>query len=387
MSQLRTGGVISFTLRPHEPIRVLLRAGKNDEAISKLRAIIAAHPGDIAAIRILCDAHFQKRDWQSALELAQQLTKLRPQVADYQKLMISTLSNMKRYDEAIAQACSFSARHGEDVEVLNILKVAHFYNGAIDEAIRCGQRVMEMRDAEVCKRAAPLKLGEPSGRIGRDVIAFTIWGTDLIYNYGAMINLLLSKTVYPGWICRFYFDDSVPPGTIDFLAKNGAELIDAKGFPAVPGYFRRFLPLSDSGVTRFLVRDCDSRVNAAEAKLVADWIASGYPFHVVRDHVLHNDPILAGLWGGRADCDIDVLDLLRRYFNLSPTNKYGHDQRMLAMMVWPLIRSHCLVHDKYYRLPGVHTVGLDAGTHHGAGWQSPTEVIQEAKRYGLPQVV
>ena len=91
-----------------------------------------------------------------------------------------------------------------------------------------------------------------------------------------------------------------------------------RAFPAVPGYFRRFLPLSDPGVARFLVRDCDSRVSTAEAKLVADWIASGYPFHVVRDHVLHNDLILAGLWGGRADCDIDVLDLLRRYFQLRP---------------------------------------------------------------------
>ena len=59
---------------------------------------------------------------------------------------------------------------------------------------------------------------------------------------------------------------------------------------------------------------------------------------------------------------------------------------MLATMVWPLIRSHCLVHDKYYSLPGVHTVALDAGTHHGAGRQNPTEVMKEAKRYGLPQV-
>jgi hypothetical protein len=378
--------VISGALRQHEPIRVLLRGGKYEQAISTLRGIIAAHPSDITAIHLLFDAHFQKRDWQSALTLAQQLTKLRPQIANYEKLVISTLSNMKRYDEAIAQARSFSARYGEDLEVLNILKIAYFYTGSVGEAIRCGQRVMEIRDAEMCSRTAPLKLGEPSKRSGRNIIAFTIWGTNLIYNYGAMINLLLSRTVYPGWTCRFYFDDSVPLGTIDFLAKNGAELIDAKGFPAVPGYFRRFLPLIDSGVARFLVRDCDSRVSTAEAELVADWIASGYPFHVVRDHVLHNDLILAGLWGGRADCDIDVLDLLGRYFHFGPTNKYGHDQRMLATMVWPLIRPHCLVHDKYYSLPGVHTVALATGTHHGAGRQSLTEVIQEAKRYGLPQV-
>jgi hypothetical protein len=53
---------------------------------------------------------------------------------------------------------------------------------------------------------------------------------------------------------------------------------------------------------------------------------------VIRDHVLHNDLILAGLWGGRADCGIDVPELLRRYFTLGPSNKYGQDQRMLGIM-------------------------------------------------------
>ena len=54
-------------------------------------------------------------DWQPALALAQQLTKLRPNIANYQKLVISTLSNMKRYNQAIAQARTFGARHGEEL--------------------------------------------------------------------------------------------------------------------------------------------------------------------------------------------------------------------------------------------------------------------------------
>src|ERR1700730_8169733 len=45
---------------------------------------------------------------------------------------------------------------------------------------------------------------------------------------------------------------------------------------------------------------------------------------------------------------------MRRYFTFGPTAKYGHDQRMLGLMLWPLIRNRCLVHDKYYRLSGVH---------------------------------
>ena len=59
---------------------------------------------------------------------------------------------------------------------------------------------------------------------------------------------------------------------------------------------------------------------------------------------------------------------MRRYFTNGPTAKYGHDQRMLGLMLWPLIRDRCLVHDKHYRLAGVNTVPLsDPGSHFGAG--------------------
>jgi hypothetical protein len=43
----------------------------------------------------------------------------------------------------------------------------------------------------------------------------------------------------------------------------------------------------------------------------------------------------------RFDCSIDIVELMRRYFTFGPTVKYGHDQRMLGLMLWPLIRNHC----------------------------------------------
>ena len=118
------------------------------------------------------------------------------------------------------------------------------------------------------------------------------------------------------------------------------------------GLFQRFLVMNDPTVGRFLVRDCDARLSAAEADLVNEWLASDYPFHAVRDHVLHNELMIGCLWAGRTDCGIDIVELMRRYFVHGPTAKYGHDQRMLGLMLWPLIRSRCLVHDKYYRLDG-----------------------------------
>ena len=60
-----------------------------------------------------------------------------------------------------------------------------------------------------------------------------------------------------------------------------------------------------------------------------------------------------------------------------------------ALMLWPLIRNRCLIHDKYYRLAGVHTVALrdDPQSHIGAGHQNLTAVLGEVDRLGIPRVL
>jgi hypothetical protein len=255
--------------------------------------------------------------------------------------------------------------------------------------MRFGQRAIELRDAEACRDPPPVVMSEPSGPpSGHSVISFSLWGTAPIYSYGAMINLVLSRTVYPGWTCRFYVDANVPRPCVAFLRDNGADVRKIEDeYPGV-GQFQRFLVMNDPTVGRFLVRDCDARLSAAEADLVQQWIESGYPFHVVRGHVLHNDLMLAGLWAGRTDCGIDTVELMRRSFPLGPTAKYGADQRRLGLMLWPLIRNRCLVHDKYYRLAGVHTVvPRDMQSHFGAGHQNLAAVLAEVDRLGIPRVL
>ena len=44
-------------------------------------------------------------------------------------------------------------------------------------------------------------------------------------------------------------------------------------------------------------RDLDSRIIPREISAVKEWIRSERVFHTMRDHPLHNFPVLGGLWG------------------------------------------------------------------------------------------
>jgi tetratricopeptide (TPR) repeat protein len=374
---------------PYAAIRALLRAGKNDEAIVRLCALMVTRPDDLLAKQLLFDAFFQKRDYPPAFALIKQLTDNQPDNASLQRQLIVTLNNMKRYAEAIPLATRFVAQHGEDLTILDVIKVANFYTGNVAEAVRYGQRGIELRDAEACRLPRDMALREPSTPpAGANVLSFSLWGAQPFYCYGAMINLVLSRSVYPGWVCRFYVGADVPRGCIAFLADNGADVRKIEDeYPGV-GLFQRFLVMNDPAVGRFLVRDCDARLSPAEASLVQQWIDSGFLFHVMRDHVLHNELMIGCLWGGRTDCGIDIVALMRRYFGAAPNARYGQDQFMLGRLLWPLIRNRCLVHDKYYRLPGVHSVALtDPQSHFGAGHQNIAAVRAEAEKLGIPHVL
>jgi hypothetical protein len=363
----------------------------NDKAIVELCALLVTQPDDLVARELLFDAFFQKRDWQPALVLAEELARRQPAIPRLWRALIVTLSNMKRYDETIVQATRYIERHGEDLIMLDALKVANFYTGKIDEAIRYGQRGLDWRDTEACRNPPPLAVTMPHGPpTGQNVISFSLWGPAPFYAYGAMINLVQSRIVYPGWSCRFYVDATVPPACTAFLRDNGADVRNIEDeYPGV-GLFQRFLVMNDPAVGRFLVRDCDARLSTAEAELVRQWIDSGHPFHAVRDHVLHNELMIGCLWGGRTDCGIDIVELMQRYFASTngPTARYGHDQFMLGRTLWPLIRGHCLVHDKYYRLDGVDTVALgDPKSGFGSGHQHLPSVLKEAESLGIPRAL
>jgi tetratricopeptide (TPR) repeat protein len=186
MSNVASGPPPRVAPQVYDAIRALLRADKNDEAIVKLCAIAVILPDDLDTKELLFDAFFQKRDWLPALALAEELVRRRPDIARLQKALVATLSNMKRYDEAIVKASQYIERHGEEITILDALKVANFNTGKVDEAIRYGQRGIELRDAEAAKIPRTMSMMEPRGQPSGDhVISFSLWGPAPFYGSGA----------------------------------------------------------------------------------------------------------------------------------------------------------------------------------------------------------
>jgi hypothetical protein len=97
---------------PCAALRALLRAGRNDEAIVRLCALTVTRPDDLVAKELLFDAFFQKRDYAPAFALINELVRGQPDNVRFQRQMIVTLNNMKRYAEAIPLAARFSLSSG-----------------------------------------------------------------------------------------------------------------------------------------------------------------------------------------------------------------------------------------------------------------------------------
>src|ERR1700728_4007648 len=112
-------------------LRALLRAGRNDEAIIRLCALTLTRPDDLVAKELLFDAFFQKRDYPPAFALIDELVRGQPDNARLQRQLIVTLNNMKRYEEAISLAERFAEQHGENLIILDVMKVANFYTGRV----------------------------------------------------------------------------------------------------------------------------------------------------------------------------------------------------------------------------------------------------------------
>lgn len=203
----------------------------------------------------------------------------------------------------------------------------------------------------------------------KKIISFSVWGNNPKYAEAAYENLLLQPEIYPGWICRFYVDETVPKDLLKKL-ENNSEIIMMPKSDGLYGLFWRFEPLKDITIERFIVRDSDSRLSIKEATAVKEWIESGKEFHIMRDHPQHGAYICGGLWGATSEFIkkiAPVYDLELEKFKSSLTfNQLYHphrgkwfncDQPFLWKFIWPKIINSHLAHIK--DLPNLRFTGKE----------------------------
>ena len=256
-------------------------------------------------------------------------------------------------DPAAARATleHYVALGGSDPNAFDGLCAACHRTGDDDSAREWGRRSIAEKTKLAARKAPALKLGKPR-ETGAKVISFSLWGPNPRYLRGALHNCVRAGVVYPGFRCRFYVDASAPADLLDALAAQGAELIVDEGEPSQRRKLtRRFLAADDPAVAVYLVRDCDSLINAREAAAVGEWLDSGKAIHAMRDWWTHTDPMLAGMWGGLGGV-LPPLEPMIEDYKAGVLETPNWDQWFLRDRIWPGVREVALVHDRLFATEG-----------------------------------
>ena len=255
------------------------------------------------------------------------------------------------WHEAIVYAKKALQRQSGHLNSLDAL--AHAYGGLHDWA-NCrtyGLQALQLRDSQVMAAldAAPPLPALSANRPGKQIISFSLFGNRAEYIEPAVMNTELAAAVYPGWVCRFYVDGSVPEPALQRLRGNGAEIVRVP--PELenwPGTMWRFLALDDAEAARVIFRDADSVISPREARAVAEWVQSGRCFHTLRDGGTHTELVLAGLWGALACAVSDMRGKMQAYVDAGVASRHFTDQWFLRENIWPYVRQSLCAHDRIF---------------------------------------
>jgi tetratricopeptide (TPR) repeat protein len=361
------------------------KAGRFAEAVQLqvqvVNAIGGLNPDSLDDQKRLAAFLFAAGDHKSTAAVMGQVVRLAPDDAESLTNHGVALSRIGQHEAAVQSLERAVERAPDALNTRDALAAACYRLKRFDEARAHGEKSLELKDAGAASQKAfsiPARLPAFSSDDPTcNIIAFSLWGDGRKYCDGAVANAESSASLYPGWTCRFYVDDTVPKPVRDKLTAAGAQVQMMTRKNTFDGLFWRFLPINDGHTRHFLVRDADSVINLREKAAVDEWLASGKAFHVMRDWWTHTEVMLAGLWGGVGGALPPVTDLLKDFKSPSLAN-WHLDQWFLRQMVWPTARQSCLIHDSKYRalgakdfpagsdLPPGHHVGQDASVHNQA---------------------
>ncbi len=171
-----------------------------------------------------------------------------------------------------------------------------------------------------------------------------------------------AKSFYPDWRVRVYYHNlNLTIDQIIELEKrfDNVDFCDVLNIPQLgnvasymSGRFHRFIAIADRFVDMFMSRDIDSPILEREIVSVNQWILSNKLFHIMRDHFLHYDFILAGLWGFKVYQNETLRNEIRQnLFSKSLMKCYNTmtgDQHFLYDFIWPIAEKNSIQHDSFH---------------------------------------
>jgi hypothetical protein len=173
------------------------------------------------------------------------------------------------------------------------------------------------------------------------VISFAMYASDnksLAYYIRCLLRAQHHAAIFfPGWRVRVYHDSSIPASELVVARSRGVETIsmprsDMPGH--IAGMFWRFYVADDPSVDRYMIRDLDSIFSWRERAAVDEWMLSNRAFHILRDHVIHDVPIMGGMWGGvKGALPFVIQETCQEHVELA--GRKGGDQEFLWSKVWP----------------------------------------------------
>ena len=210
------------------------------------------------------------------------------------------------------------------------------------------------------------------GRVQR-VIAFVFYGNpELIrhnttYFEGIRANVAAISSLYQSnWSIRLYHDLGPENPWLTELCKIACKFdrldlcrVNQLPHPLLSNatdmfpMLWRFFPTLDPQVDVFMSRDLDSALTPRELGAVDEWLESGKTLHVMRDHPLHSNPMLGGLWGARLRRSRTTwksiwTSILADPLSRSSRTSNGPDQTLLKRYVWKKLAGGVIQHDSYF---------------------------------------
>jgi hypothetical protein len=177
-------------------------------------------------------------------------------------------------------------------------------------------------------------------------ISFSLFGKSELYTIGAIENIKLCRSIYPGWTPVVYVDDWVPSSVKRNLQSSGALVFAGSAHLGNDKRSWRFAAALIENAELVIFRDTDSRINLREKACVKTWLESGRALHIMRDHPFHSSWVMAGMWGVDATVGRTYIS---EVLSSSKGDSVSEDQDLLAAKIYSRIGSQSLVHDSFFR--------------------------------------